>query len=316
MRSAVPPQAPQRGGLARWLGPLHITGSVWFRLLCFGAKVVPERPKRFLLPIFTLVFSACLGGVRRAIGDNLQVVMGACGFWERQRRVFRTLKTFAWCMTERYERLATDRRVEVTAEGEEHWKQIMASGDGVILMTAHIGHWEVGSMVAPTRERRHVHIVREEEMDPRAQEFLQKLFEEQGDDQGFTMHFAKDDPMLGVKLHRSLQAGDVVAVQGDRPRSTGGALTTEMFGRPMDLPKGPAALARSSGCPILPVFVYRAGRLRSRVVFQEPIFVPPTDDRRGDIEIAVRRMAQSVESAIRRHPTQWFCFRSLWPDAK
>ena len=314
MTSAAPPQAPQRGWIARWLGPLHVTGSFWFRLQLFGTKVVPEGLKHVLLPIFTFFFFTCLHGVRRAIGSNLRVVMGPCGFWERQRRVFRTLKTFAWCMTERYERLATDRRVEVTAEGEDYWKQAVAPGTGVILMTAHIGHWEVGSMVAPTREKRHVHIVREEEMDPRAQAFLQNLFEEQGEEQGFTMHFAKQDPMMGVKLMRALQAGDMVAVQGDRPRSTGGAMTTEMFGRPMDLPKGPAALARSSGCPILPVFVYRAGRLRSRVVFQEPIFVPSTEDRRGDLEEAVRRMAFQVESAIRRQPTQWFCFRSLWPE--
>lgn len=315
MTSAVPPQAPKRGRLGRWLGPLHVTGSFWFRAQCFGTRMVPERLKRILLPIFTFFFYACLRGVRRAVGDNLRVVMGPCGFWERQRRVFQTLKAFAWCVTERYERLATERRVEVTAEGEEFWHEAVAPGTGVILMTAHIGHWEVGSMVAPTREKRHVHIVREEELDPRAQAFQEELFEEQGD-QGFTMHFAKDNPMLGVQLMRALQAGDMVAVQGDRPRSTGGALKTEMFGRPMDLPKGPAALARSTGCPILPVFVYRAGRLSSRVVFQEPIFVPPTDDRQGDIESAVRQMAQHVETAIRRRPTQWFCFRSLWPDAQ
>ena len=297
--------------MARLLGPFYITGSFWFRLHRLAVTVLPEWGIRTGIWIFTTFFYLFLHRIRRALGSNLTVILGPSGFWRRQRRVYATLMNFAWCVSERYERLVTDRRVEATAEGEELWQDVVASKSGVILMTAHIGHWEVGSMLAPSMEKRHVHIVREEEMNPRAQEFMQGLFEEQ-DGQGFTMHFAKNDPMLGVKLLRALQAGEMVAVQGDRPRTTGGVLAGQIFGHPIDLPKGPVALARASGCPILPVFVYRAGRLRSHIVFQAPIFVTNTADRDADVAAAAQAMATAVETAIRREPTQWFCFGRLW----
>ncbi len=308
-----PAQAPERTWLARWLGPFYVTGSFWFRLHRLAVTVLPEWGIRAGIWIFTTFFYLFLHRIRRALGSNLTVIMGPCGFWQRQRRIFATLMNFAWCVSERYERLVTERRVEATAEGEEYWHQAVAPGSGIILMTAHIGHWEVGSMLAPSMEKRHVHVVREEEMDPRAQEFMQGLFEQQ-DGQGFTMHFAKNDPMLGVKLLRALQAGEMVAVQGDRPRSTGGVLPGEIFEHPIPLPKGPVALARASGCPILPVFVYRAGRLRSQIVFHPPILVTNTADREADVSAAAAAMSAAIETAIRRQPTQWFCFGRLWGD--
>ncbi len=87
--------------------------------------------------------------------------------------------------------------------------------------------------------------------------------------------------------------------------------TVEIFGRPMDLPSGPAALARAAGVALLPVFVFRRGRHHSRLVFRPPIRVTG----RGDDALAeaVRRIGGDVEWAIRREPHQWFCFRELWP---
>lgn len=313
-KTSTPPQAPERTWIARWLGPFYVTGSFWFRLHRFGVSVLPEWAIRSAILCFTSLFYLILHRIRRDLASNLRVIMGPCGWRESQRRVFATLKNFAWCVSERYERLTTERRVVATAEGEEFWQQATASGQGIILMTAHIGHWEVGSMLAPSMEQRHVHIVREEETDPQAQAFMRKLFAQQ-EGQGFTMHFAKDDPMLGIKLLRALQAGEMVAVQGDRPRTTGGSLRGHLFGQAMDLPKGPAALARASGCPILPVFVYRTGRLSSCIVFKEPIFVANTEDREGDLLGGLERMTAEIERAIRREPTQWFCFRSLWSSS-
>ena len=86
-----------------------------------------------------------------------------------------------------------------------------------------------------------------------------------------------------------------------------------MFGRPFQLPPGPAALARTAGAPLLPVFVFRTGRRRYRVVFRPPIQPPRTDDPAADLAVAMRRVAAEVEGAIRRAPHQWYCFRRLWP---
>jgi lauroyl/myristoyl acyltransferase len=158
-----------------------------------------------------------------------------------------------------------------------------------------------------------VHVVREEETDPRAQEFIAGLLTERMG-AGYHTHFAAAaDPSLSMTLLGALRRGEVVALQADRPRRGGKTLRLDLFGRPYDFPAGPLVLARSAGVPLVPVFVYREGRLSYRVVVEEPVEVPQTADRAADLAAAGRRVAAAVETAIRRRPHQWFCFGRAWP---
>ena len=296
--------------MRRLLGPLHVTGVFWYRFHRWGVSILPEWGLYFVTAIFTTFFFVALRRIRRAIASNLEAVLGPCGWWERQRRIYRTMWVFAWCLSERYERLSLGRRGSATLEGEAFWRDALGGSEGWILITAHVGHWEVGAMMAPSDNARHVHVVREEEMDKRAQELMRKMVANQAE-AGLTMHFASHDPMLGTRLIKALRLGDVVAVQGDRPRAVARSVRAELFGRPIDLPAGPAALARAAGVAMIPVFVFREGRHRSRVVFRPPIRVAQ-DDR--DLSRAMGQVAREVETAIRRQPDQWFCFRELWPE--
>jgi KDO2-lipid IV(A) lauroyltransferase len=118
--------------------------------------------------------------------------------------------------------------------------------------------------------------------------------------------------MLGVRLLDALRQGDVVALQGDRPRADGRTVEAPFLGRTLGFPVGPAALARAAGVPLVPVFVFREGRLRSRVSIRAPIEVAETRDRDADVADATRRLAAEIERAVRAAPHQWFCFAPLW----
>ncbi len=306
-----PVHAPELGRMRRWLGSFHVTGVFWYRFHRWGVTILPSWAVGIFIALFTTFFFVALRRIRAAITSNLKVVLGPAGWWERQARIYRTFWNFAWCLSERYEILSTDRRVEAQIEGEELWRE---NREGLILTTAHVGHWEVGSMLAPSHEKRHVHVVREEEMDPAAQSFLRELFEQQGET-NFTFHFAHDDPMLGLKMLASLRRGDIVAMQSDRPRQHGRTVPARLFGRPFAVPEGLVAMAWAAGVAMLPVFIFRCGRQRSRVVFRPLIRVARSGDRQQDFAAAAQRLADEVEWAIRQQPYQWFCFRALWPEA-
>lgn len=318
--SEAPPHAPEEGWGSRLLGPVRVTGVLWFRLHRFGVRWVPEWALGAAIFLSTAVFSIALRNIRRALASNLEAVLGPCGFAERERRIFRTLHQYAWCLSERYERLTSAPPVAVELDDPERWRRVLAesaaAGRGLILVTGHIGSWEVGSALAGESERRAVHVVREEETDPRAQEFIAGLLAERMGP-GYHTHFATAaDPALSMTLLGALRRGEVVALQADRPRRGGKTLHLDLFGRPYDFPAGPLVLARSSGVPLLPVFVYREGRLAYRIVVEEPVEVPQTADRAADLAAAGRRVAAAVEAAIRRRPHQWFCFGRLWPAAE
>ncbi len=153
-----PPQAPTVGRLRRLLGPFHVTGVFWYRFHRWGAVTLPRWTIGTLITLFTTFFFFSLWRIRRAIDHNLQVVLGPCGYLERQVRIYRTLWSFAWSLTERYEQLETDRRVSITISGSEHWEKILRGKQGFLFVTAHVGNWEAGSMFAAKKEARHVHV--------------------------------------------------------------------------------------------------------------------------------------------------------------
>jgi len=309
---SAPPHAPEAGWARRLLGPFYVTGVFWFRFHLLGVRILPQWGLHLTLLVFTSFFFVALRNIRAAVADNLVPVLGPCGWWERQRRIWRTLRAFAWCLSERYERLSTDRRFDVSADGLDTWEELHHGGEGFLMVTAHIGAWEVGSMMPATRDARHVHVVREAETDPRAQELISGLIQNAAGAL-YTTHFA-EDPQLGMRLLDALRQGDIVALQGDRPRAGGRKAEVTLFGRPFPLPIGPAILARAAGVPILPIFVFREGRLRYRCAIRPPIRVAQTADRTADLEAAARAFAAELQAAITNRPHQWFCFRKVWRE--
>ncbi|MFV2072279.1 MAG: hypothetical protein ACC742_06465 [Thermoanaerobaculales bacterium] len=316
-QAPIPPHAPDTTGrLRKLLGAFHVTGVFWYKIHCWGLSVLPEWGVYIINNLFTAFFFFALRRIRVAIAGNLEAVLGSCGWWCRQQRIWRTMLTFAWCLSERYEALIADRQTEFAAEGEDTWRSVASTGRGLIVVTAHIGHWEIGSRLPLAHGFRRIHVVREPEVDPKAREFIRDLVGRTSGG-GYEVHFADDsDPAFGAGLLAALRKGDVVALQGDRPRAVGQTEVVRLFGRPFELPVGPAALARAAEVPLLPVFVFRESRLQSRVFIRAPITVRRLGDRRSDIRRALQCIADEVEWAIRKAPHQWFCFRELWPQSE
>lgn len=312
--SAPPPSpehGPALGASHRLFGRLHVTGVFWYRLHYWGVAHMPPWGIRVGMLAFTTFFFLSLGRIRTAIAANLDPVLGRAGLGTRARRAYRTMYEFAECLTEKYRRAAVPERMQFVVEGEEHWLEVTAEGRGVVLVTAHIGPWEIGAQLGAAEGERRVHVVREGEIDPRAQAFVRELVKRGG--ANYVTHFAGDDPRLTLELRDVLVRGEIVALQGDRPRSGGRTVRAAIFGRPVPLPTGPAALARAAVVPMLPVFNFREGPLRMRTVVRPPIQVAATPDREADTADAMRRFAEEIEWAIRERPHQWFCFRNLWP---
>lgn len=310
--SGAPPHAPETGWSRRLLGPFHVTGIFWYRFHLWGITHLPSWALGIFVALFTALFFVVLRRIRKALAANLQPVLGPCGWLERQRRIWRTMWNQAWCNSERYERLVTDRPFSIAAEGLEHWQAVTSEpGRGFVLVTAHVGAWDVSSFLPSVVEPRPVHVVREQEMHPEAQEFIEELYGE-GARGSFTLHFSRSNPGLAGLLLGALRRGEIVGLQGDRPSSTGRAVEARLFERPFPLPAGPAALARAAGAPLLPVFCFRQGRRRYQMVIRPPIDPSPTGDPEVDRNEALQNIAHEIEWAIRQRPHQWFCFRRLW----
>ena len=304
---SAPVHAPTLGPLRRWLGPFYFTGVFWYRFHLWGMKVLPEWSKPAVVAFFSAVFYTLLGRVRRAVDANLTLVLGPAGFFARQRRVFRTIHVFGWCLSERYEQFVPGLEFEFERVNQKTYEKLVQSGEGILIATAHVGCWELGSSVPAEQEGRPLHIVRERELDPQSQAFVQSLIEERAGGI-YRTHFASDDAALGLELLAALQRGEMVALQVDRPRVGGRVSRQNLFGKPFDLPLGPVVLARTAGVPVLPVFTLREGRRRYKLVFGEPLRLSSDVDLQAAEAQILEPLARAIESVVRERPEQWFCF--------
>ncbi|MEO1369616.1 MAG: hypothetical protein AAFX50_20750, partial [Acidobacteriota bacterium] len=213
--------APEASWAQRVLGRFHVTGIFWYQFHRFGIRVLPEWLVGPVIFLFTAFFFVFLVNIRRAIASNLEATFGPVGWLGRQRRIWKTMHSFAWCLSERFERLMTDRPFRIEVDHEEVWREVSGTGEGFVMVTAHIGNYEVGSMLPATEEARRVHLVREPERNPEAQAFVQGLLDEQPGSEHYSWHFQSDSPLHALPLVHALMRGEVVAVQGDRPRTGG-----------------------------------------------------------------------------------------------
>lgn len=283
----------------------------WYRFPYWAVARAPLWSHGPGMLVFTAFFFVVLGRIRRAIIANLEPVLGPAGTVERGRRAWRTMYEFARGLSERFSRVTGHPRGASAVEGLEHWAPMRDARQGAVLVTAHIGPWESATVHGADDVQRTVHVVRETEIDPRAQDFVREILRQQGDH--YVAHFAGEDDRLILTLIDALRRGELVALQGDRPRATGRAMTVSLFGRPMPLPIGPAVLARAAGVPLLPVFAVLEADYTVRTVIRPPIQVARTADRDADLTAALTTLAGEIETAIRRAPHQWYCFRQLWP---
>ncbi len=311
MRAAALPHAPEVGLAKRLLGRYHVTGAFWYRIHAFSMRIMPRWGVGVIVTIFTTFFFFLIFNIRRAVASNLEAVLGPCGWLERQLRIYRTFFTFAWCLSERYERLLGKGGFAIDID-LERWRRLFEPGTGFVMVTAHFGNFEVGSMLPAFEEAREVHVVREREADPEAQVFVEELLRAAGGSH-YRSHFEGEHELQGLTLLNALRQGGIVGVQGDRPRSGGRIVQARMFGRPFPLPDGPATLARVAEVPLVPIFVLRVGRRHYRIEIREPIWVASSGRRDAAVAEAMQRVADSIELAIREAPHQWFCFREVWP---
>jgi len=178
--------------------------------------------------------------------------------------------------------------------------ELQARGHGVLLLTAHLGCWELlGAWLAQGLERPAV--VTGTVRNPAVDQLLQARRRALGLEP--LPRDAGARPLL-----RALDRGAVVGVLLDQNTRAASAWVP-FLGSPAPTPLGPLRIARRRGVPLLPVAMVRAGR-RWVVHHLEPIEPAAAGD---DLELAAR-CTRALEQMISRNPAQWVWFHERWAD--
>jgi KDO2-lipid IV(A) lauroyltransferase len=276
------------------------------RLALAGVRHGPAWFVRYSPPVIGTFFALALPQERRRVREALRRVLGPRAAYLESRDVLRTFRDYAACLAEGLgaeRREAAEARVEV--RGQEHLTNVLASGHGAVLVTAHVGPWDVAARLLSTMPGAHVVIVMVAEPDGRAR----ALHDEVRRRSGVEVLSVGTTPLDALPLLRHLRQGGIAAFQLDRPAPSTRSLEARLFGRPFAVPEGPFRIAALARVPVLPLFAARAGYFSYAIEIGEPLTCPnPATD--PDLERVARRSVECMEHFIAAHPTQWFDFRS------
>jgi KDO2-lipid IV(A) lauroyltransferase len=184
--------------------------------------------------------------------------------------------------------------------GHDHLEQAAARGKGILLLSAHLGNWELLALSHALTAFPLSIVVR-----PLDEPLLQRLAERFRRRSGVEL--------IGKRraLHEIVEAlrrGRMVGVLLDQNSARSEGVFVPFFRVPASTSKGLALLSLRTGAPVVPVFIRRVDGGRHRVEVDVPLPLPA--DR--DVLAYTAAFANVIEAAIRRTPEQWFWMHDRW----
>ncbi len=202
----------------------------------------------------------------------------------------------------RYNELGADRiRETATVVGEEPLMEAVRAG-GAVLVTAHLGNWEVGLHVMAVRGLPSSAIMQ------RQKNRLFDAFINTGRGRFGTEVIDRRHAAAGTM--RALRRNRAVYFVADQNAGRNGVFVP-FFGRPASTHRGPALLALRSGAPLFAVSIRRVADWRYAIRFQR-IPVHRETDPEEAVRDATARFTRWLEDEIRKAPEQYFWLHKRW----
>jgi KDO2-lipid IV(A) lauroyltransferase len=272
------------------------------RLAHWGALSGPQGLVRFGPGPIGAAFGLALPTLRRHIVQNLRRIHGPRSAWREQLDAVDTLANYAACFTEAIASGRADATPRVAVRGEERLRAALGTG-GVVLVTAHIGPWELTAQLLGRELSADVILVMEREANAEARE----LQDHHRGERGLRVLHIGEHPTDALPLIAHLKKGGVAALQLDRVPPSGRILEVSLFGQPFVVPEGPFRLASLSGAQVLPVFARRLGFFDYELEISEPIALGrrPTPEQ---LRAGAQQAVSAMQTFVAECPTQWFHF--------
>lgn len=217
-------------------------------------------------------------------------------------------------------RSAADLDRLVSSEGWDQVEAALARGKGVVLVTGHLGNWELLGRWLATVQKVPLTVVAREPDHPALAAYLRSMRE----NAGFTV-LSKGESARG--LLRALRRGEAILILADQ---NSGDVFTPFFDIPAGTAVGPATLALHSGASLIPLFCIEMPDHSFCMKCFPPIDGTgktaetadprPTSDftpinRTAAVLRITTTLNQILEGMVRQHPEQWLWLHNRWKSA-
>ncbi len=287
--------------------PRFLAETAAIRVLFGMANLLPRRALLALGSAAGLAWYALDPRHRRVAAENLRAAFGDALPPPESRRIVRRcwshygrtlLDTLAF---ERFSPASAGSLVRY--EGLDHVRAAYRRGRGVLVFSAHFGHWELvalmqGHLGMP------LHMVTRPLDNPALESLLRRLRAGSGNTVVHRRNAVRE-------MLLALRGGEGVAILIDQDAHAAGVFVP-FFGRPASTTRTLALLALKTGAAVIPVFSVPEDDTGYRVVYEPPVEIRDTGDREHDVRTITEDCTRIIERWVRLHPELWLWMHRRW----
>jgi KDO2-lipid IV(A) lauroyltransferase len=278
------------------------------RLIAFTLRWLPRPAARACGAAIAILAYWAVSRLRSVGRQNLEMAFPEKSPEERERilkseylslgRLLAEVPKFPTYTKENVERIAI-------YDGLENYTEAAARGKGVLLMTAHMGGWEIGSFVHSLHGC-WINIIVRNLDNPLLDRWVRQMREMHGNKTHDKDEFARG-------LLAAMKRGETVGALMDTNMTPPQGVFVNFFGIPACTAAGLARVARHSGAAVVPAFTIWDEKLdKYRIRFEPAIPLVITDDAEADTVNNTQNYTAAIETAIRRNPGQWLWVHRRW----
>jgi predicted LPLAT superfamily acyltransferase len=198
-------------------------------------------------------------------------------------------------------------------DGGKNLDRIAEMGKGGILISAHIGNWEIAGQLLNRLNTTFNILMYENE-----RESLKKYMDGVEKKKNVNIIAIKDGEMGHlIELHNAFSKNELVVMHGDRFRDGVKTVDAKFLGKTAKFPVGPFIMAAKFGVPISVVFAVKESSTHYHFFATDPIQVKRTrteEQTNAAVRELLGKYIIEFEKMVYRYPEQWFNYYAFWKE--
>ena len=278
-----------------------------FRIFVWVLHHAGLYPAYLLLRIVAFYFFLFSG---KAFGYQYTFFRKHLGFtpWSSFTAIYKNYYWFGQTIIDRIAVMsAIDDPLRFEFEGEEHLREMVQRNQGGLLLSAHIGNWEIAGHLLK-RLGTEMHIVMYDGEQQPLKDYLESITEKHS----ARIILIKNDLSHIYAIQEALRKNAFVCMHADRFLEGNKILSGTLLNERAAFPAGPFLLARHFGCPVSFVFAMKDQP------FDYHFYASPSKIYSGPRDSILAAMlsdyCQAIEKMIHKYPLQWYNYYDFWAE--
>lgn len=288
--------------------------SAFAHNIFYYAIRIGGRSIAYFMLCFVVFFYTCLPAVRQRSSHYRLRRFGPRSFLGGFRDCFALQMEFGKMLVDRAVMgILGDFTMSATPEDIQGLTNVMNRGRGMIVITGHVGCWQLGMAGLDFLDAPKGVVMYRDEQDVDKQ-----YFEHDGKPERppFTIIDPRAEMGGTLEMMNILKKGGILCVSGDRNfGSPRGITSVDFMGGVIDVPMSAYKLASAMNVPMVVTFSHRTGPGRGRIWISRIIDVPEDLGRSTDAyRPYAQQFADGLGEFVTAHPFQFYNFFNMWKD--